>query len=443
MREQWGSRYGFILATIGASVGLGNIWRFSYVAGENGGAAFLIVYLVFVILIGLPLVIAELSLGRRAQGDAIAAFGNHIQAGRWRMVGFLGIVAAILVLSYYAVIAGWALKYFTGAATGSLWRIAGGGYGEFFRMFISDWGQPAAWQAAMLALSMFVVAGGVRRGIEAVNRLLMPVLAVILVALAAYSLFLPDSGRGVSFLFAPDWSVLATPGLYVAALGQAFFSLGIGMAVFVTYGSYMPRTFSLPGAAAAVVLGDALFAIVAGVAIFPAVFSFGVSPAAGPELAFITLPQLFLGMPFGRAIGTIFFFLLVAAAFTSMVSLLEVPVSMAVQRLRMDRWRATALIGIGIFALGLPSALSYGVLQDVRVGERQILDMIDAGVSNFVLPATGILVAVFLGWRLERSVSLGDADMTDGFIGRAWLWLLKFVVPLTIVAILLESASAL
>lgn len=443
MREQWGSRWGFILATIGASVGLGNIWRFSYVAGENGGAVFLFIYIICVALVGLPLVIAELSLGRRAQGDAIAAFDVAGNSRRWRLTGWLAIAGAALILSYYAVIAGWALKYFAGAATGALWKTAEAGYGAYFRDFISARGEPVFWQAVMLGASVLIVASGVRRGIEAVNRWLMPVLALIVLGLAGFALTLPGAENGLRFLFAPDWSAFARPGVYVAALGQAFFSLGIGMAIFITFGSYMPRSFSLPSCAIVVAIGDSLFAVAAGLAIFPAVFTFGVDPTAGPELAFITLPQVFLRMPGGSAVGTIFFFLLAAGAFTSMVSLLEVPVSMAVQRIGLERRRAAMLCGAVVFIVGLPSAMSFGTLENVRIDGQQILDAIDHAASNFLLPASGILLAVFVGWRLERSVALHEADMPTGWPGRLWLWLLRTVVPAMIAVILFHSASTL
>jgi len=442
-REQWGSRHGFVLATIGAAVGLGNIWRFSYVAGENGGAVFLLIYLVCVILVGLPLVIAELSLGRRAQGDAVAAFEVVDKDGPWRFLGWIGVAGAVLILSYYAVIAGWALKYFSGAATGSLWHTAEGGFGTFFTGFIADPGEPVGWQAAMLAASAFVVAGGVQQGIERINRWLMPILAIIITALAIYALSLPNASAGAAFLFAPDWSALTRPSVYIAALGQAFFSLGIGMAIFVTYGSYMPRAFSLPTSAVAITFGDALFAIIAGLAIFPAVFSFGVDPTAGPELAFITLPQIFLAMPGGTVTGAVFFLLLSMAAFTSMVALLEVPVALAVHRLRLRRWTAAAVIGATVFVIGLPSAMSFGLLAHIEIGGHAILDAIDAAVSNFLLPTGGVLVALFLGWRVRQAVALGEADLTGKRIGLVWLWLLRLLVPVTILAILLQSASTL
>ncbi|MFM2129312.1 MAG: hypothetical protein RL477_858 [Pseudomonadota bacterium] len=439
-REQWISRRGFILATIGAAVGLGNIWRFSYVAGENGGGAFLLLYVVCVVLIGLPLVIAELAMGRRGQGDAVAAFA--IGGRGWPWIGWLCIAGAAVILSYYAVIAGWALKYFVGAATGSLWSDAAQGYGGYFRRFIANLGEPVGWQAAILGATMFVVAGGVARGIEAFNRLVMPLLALLLVGLAAYALSLPNSGAGARFLLAPDWSALGRPEVWAAAMGQAFFSLGVGMAIFVTYGSYMPRTFSLPVSATAVVVGDTLFAIVAGLAVFPGVFAFGVDPAAGPELAFITLPQVFLRMPGGTVVGAIFFFLLAAAALTSMVSLLEVPVSMAIHRLGMSRWRATALFGAVIFVLGLPSAMSFGALSHVHFNGRGVLDAVDAAVSGFLLPAGGILIALFVGWRLRRAEVLQDADFKEDWLGRSWLWLLRTVVPAAVIVILARSLFA-
>jgi len=442
-REQWGSRYGFVLATIGGAVGIGNIWRFSYVAGENGGAVFLFIYLAFVFLIGVPLMIAELAIGRHAQGDAISAFETAGKSRRWGAVGWLGVLAAILLLSYYAVIAGWALKYFFGAATGALWRAVGTDYGGYFKQFISHRGEPLAWQAVALTITMFVVAGGVRRGIERVNRVLIPFLAIIVILLAGYALTLPGSSAGVRFLLAPDWTVLREPGVYAAALGQAFFTLGMGMAFFVTYGSYMPRTFSVPASAAIIAAGDTLFALIAGLAIFPAVFALGGNPAAGPELAFVTLPQIFLKMPAGAVVGVVFFVLLATAAITSMVALLEIPVAALTHRLQLPRWRATAGMGVCVFLLGLPSALSYGLLSHIRIGSHGILEAIDYGVSNLLLPTTGILTALYVGWRLERAFVLDEADLGESRIGVAWLWLVRILVPLTILGILLQSAESL
>jgi NSS family neurotransmitter:Na+ symporter len=441
--EQWGSRYGFVLATIGGAVGIGNIWRFSYVAGENGGAVFLFIYLAFVLLIGIPLMIGELAIGRQTQMDAISAFESTRKASRWRIVGWLGILAAVLLLSYYAVIAGWALKYFAGAATGDLWRAAGADYGGYFKTFISGSYQPLFWQLIVLTITTLIVAGGVRRGIERVNRLLIPFLAFIIIVLAGYALTLPGSSAGVEFLFSPDWAALREPSVYTAALGQAFFTLGMGMAFFITFGSYMPRTFSVPTSAAIVAAGDTLFALIAGLAIFPAVFAMGGNPAAGPELAFVSLPQVFLKMPAGAVVGAVFFFLLTTAAITSMVALLEIPVAALTHRLRLPRWRATAGMGAFVFLLGLPSALSYGLLSNIRIGSHGILEAIDHAASNFLLPTTGILTALFVGWRLERVFVLNAADFGESRIGVIWIWLVRILVPLTIMGILLQAVEAL
>jgi NSS family neurotransmitter:Na+ symporter len=438
-RERWASSTGFVLATIGSAVGLGNIWRFSYVTGENGGGAFLILYVLSVLLVGAPIVIAEMALGRQAGGDAATAFERAAPRSYWPLAGWLGIVGSCLILSYYAVIAGWALKYLAGSVLGTLWRSAGSDYGGYYARFIANPGEPVAWQMAMLAASMLVVMGGVQRGIEAVNRYLMPVLAVSVIGLAAYSATMPGASAGWLFLFAPDWSALSDPDVILAALGQSFFSLGVGMAVYVTYASYMSPRTRIPLNGSAVIFGDTLFAIVAGLAIFPAVFAFGMSPEAGPKLAFITLPQIFLAMPAGKLIGALFFLLLSAAALTSMVSLLEVPVAAIVHRTPMRRWGAVLVVGLTVFVAGIPLAMSYGALAGVQVGGRGMLDALDQIVSNYVLPVAGLLVALFVGWRWGAGNALAAADLEGSAIGRAWIWLLRIVVPFVISLILLNS----
>lgn len=442
-REQWATSTGFVLATIGSAVGIGNIWRFSYVAGENGGGAFLIVYALSVLFVGLPIVIGEMALGRRSGGDAVAAFSITSPRSAWRFAGWLPVVGCTLILSFYAVIAGWALKYFIGAVTGTLWRAAGAEFGTYFRDFISSNGEPMSWQLAVLALTMFVVAGGVRSGIEAANRILMPLLALCVVALAVYSATLPGASGGWRFLFTPDWNVVFQGRVLVAAVGQAFFSIGIGMAVFITYASYLGPATRLPRSAVAIVAGDTLFAVVAGLAIFPAVFAFGMDPSAGPELAFITLPQIFLAMPGGKFVGAVFFGLLVAAAVTSMVSLLEVPVACIVHRTRIVRRRAVALIGFAAFVLGIPSALSFGMLSDVRISGNGVFDLVDGLVSNFLLPAGGILVCLFVGWRLTRVQALEASGLQGTPIGTLWIWLVRIVAPATIVIVFLDTIAGL
>lgn len=440
-REQWGTSAGFVLATIGSAVGIGNIWRFSYVAGENGGGAFLVVYVLSVVFVGLPIVIAEMALGRRGGGDAVAAFAHANPRSPWRHAGWLAVVGCVLILSFYSVIAGWALKYLVGAATGALWQAAAGGFGGYFQQFIANHGEPLGWQLATMAMTMFVVAGGVRRGIEAVNRYLMPLLALCVIGLAAYSATLEGSSAGWRFLFMPDWAALLETHVLVAAVGQAFFSLGVGMAIFITYASYLAPRTRIPRSAVAIAAGDTLFAVVAGLAIFPAVFAFGMDPQAGPKLAFITLPQIFLAMPGGIAIGAVFFLLLVAAALTSMVSLLEVPVAAVVHRTRLGRRQAVAVVGTVVFVVGIPSALSFGVLGDVHIFGRGVLDAVDRAVSNYLLPLGGILVCLHVGWYLRGPAAVAAAGFA-GRPGRIWLWLLRIVAPATIVLILWDTVGA-
>lgn len=440
-REQWATHSGFLLATIGSAVGIGNIWRFSYVAGENGGGAFLVLYLISVVFVGAPLVLAELAIGRRAQSDAVTAFQRIVQETSWKSAGYLFAAAAIVILSYYAVIAGWVLKYFVGASLGTLWTEAESGFGAFFADFISHPAEPIAWQIAMLGMTMIVSLGGVRRGIEALNRVLMPVLALMLVGLAVFAISQPGSGAGVRFLLAPDWSVLTQPDVYLAALGQAFFSIGVGMAVFMTFAGYMARGPALPVSVATIVAGDTLLAITAGLAIFPVVFAGGVDPAAGPELAFITLPQVFLDMPGGAWLGIVFFGLLTAAALTSMVSILEVPTAVVMARWGRKRWTAVGIVGCACFAMGVPSALSYGVLSGISLLDRPILDAMDAFASNYILPLGGLIVALFVGWRWGADAAVEQSDLRSRFIGRAWIWLLRIVVPAVILAILLGATG--
>lgn len=446
-REQWGTNAGFVLATIGSAVGIGNIWRFSYVAGENGGGAFLIVYALSVLFVGLPIVIGEMALGRRGGGDSVAAFSISSppissSPNLWRFAGWLPVAGCTLILSFYAVIAGWALKYFVGSVTGTLWQTAGTGFGTYFRNFIADSGEPLSWQLTVLALTMFIVAGGVRSGIEAANRILMPLLALCVIALAVYSATLPGAAGGWRFLLVPDWDLVFRGRVLVAAVGQAFFSIGVGMAVFITYASYLGPSTRLPRSAVTIVAGDTLFAIVAGLAIFPAVFAFGMDPSAGPELAFITLPQIFLAMAGGKLVGAVFFGLLVAAAVTSMVSLLEVPVACLVHRTRVGRRRAVALVGTAAFILGIPSALSFGLLSDVRVSGNGIFDLVDALVSNFLLPLGGVLVCLFAGWRLTRAQALEAAGLQGTPVGTVWLWLMRVVAPATIGLVFLDTIGA-
>ena len=441
----WGSRAGFILAALGSAAGLGNIWRFAYVAGENGGGAFFFAYLACVLMIGLPIMIAEFAIGR-AQGAAADGTagpdGKSAGAGRTGYGGLLGIIpvaTAVIILSYYSVVAGWALKYLVGSASGALWVQAAEAYGRFFSSFVASAWEPIFWQATMLALTAWIVSSGVRKGIERANRILMPGLFFIVVALAVFGLTLPGAGRGLAFMFAFDPAALAEPRVYLAALGQAFFSLGVGMAIFITYGRYLRPSYRIAESSAAVAIGDSLIAVLAGIAIFTAVFSFSMDPAAGPELAFITLPQIFLVMPGGKLVAVAFFALLVAAALTSMVSVLEVPVAHLQRKTGWGRRRLAVLVAAAILALGIPSTLGFGVLSGIAWHGRGIMDSLDYLASNLLLPVGGLLVAIAVGWRWGREEARGIAFATDGLLARLWHWFLRFTAPVLIAIIIVRG----
>ncbi len=440
-REQWKSSAGFVLATIGCAAGLGNIWRFSYVAGENGGGAFLLIYVVCVMLLGLPLMLAELSIGRRAQGDVVESFSGANNWRGWQFAGRLMAIASFVLLSYYAVIAGWAYKYFAAYLTGAPTGIASGDFAAYFKSFVADPVEPLVWQFLVVASTVAVIIGGVKRGIEAVNRVLMPLLGAIVLMLAGYALSLDGAGAGLVFLFRPDWSALTQPSVYLAALGQAFFSLGIGAGALLTYGSYTTPEQKLAPAALGVVGGDTLFAVIAGIAIFPAVFAFGLDPAQGPTLAFVTLPEVFNVLPAGRFFAIAFFVLLGLGALTSAVSLLEVPCAVLMRELQWTRKKSALLTGAGVFALGIPSALGFGLLKEIGIFGLGILESIDRIASSIILPAGGLLIAIFVGWKWSYVDAVRTAGLQQGVIGTAWRLLLRYVAPCSIVLILAGLAA--
>ena len=439
-REQWGNRAGFMLATLASAVGLGNIWRFSYVAGENGGAAFLLVYVLCVLAIGLPAMLAELALGARARTDVVAAFAPAGVSRAWRAAGTLAALASFLILSYYSVVAGWACRYFTGYLDGSLARLPRETLAADFAAFLADPAKPLIWHVAFMAATGTVVAAGVKRGIERAARLLMPLLAALVLLLAGYALSLGGAAKAFAFLLVPDWSRLADPGLYLAAIGQVFFSLGIGMGVLVTYGSYVGSGVRLPGAAAVIAAGDTAFALIAGLAIFLAVFAFGLDPAQGPALAFETLPQVFALMPGGRWFAVAFFFLLVTAALTSAVSLLEVPVAYAMRRSGRSRLTVTVPLALAAALAGIPAALGTGVWRDIKLLGRAPLEAMDHIAADLLLPVAAIALVAFVGWALPRQETLAAADIRSAGLARAWHGAVRYLAPLAITLMLIANA---
>ncbi|WP_420404846.1 sodium-dependent transporter [Nisaea sp.] len=439
-REQWGSQVGFVLATIGSAVGIGNIWRFPYIAGENGGGGFLIVYLLCVALIGVPLVIAELAVGRTARLDTVSAFPALAPRSPLRHAGWVAAAAGTVILSFYAVVAGWTFRYFFVALSGALREAEASGFARYFSDFTARAAEPLLWQAGAVLLAGLVVARGVRGGIEHLNRWMMPVLAGIMLGLALYGLSRPDGAGGLEYLFGIDSETFRRPGVYLAALGQAFFSIGIGMAIFVTYGSYMRTEAPVLRSALYIVTGDTLFAVLAGVAIFPAVFAYGLDPTSGPELAFVALPSVFSEVEGGMVLAAAFFFLLAAAGLTSMISVLEVTVAICMDRFGLRRRSASVLMGAVVLALGLAPGLSFGLLKDVRVAGEDLFGLFDLVASSIFLPLSGILIALFVGWSLRRRDALLFAGL-EGPLGWLWIWLLRILVPGSIALVLLNGLS--
>lgn len=422
--ESWGSRRGFILAAIGSAVGIGNIWRFSSVLGENGGGAYLVPYLVAVFAFALPLMALELAVGRHLRADAVQAFRSL--GRRHELAGWLIATIVFTILSYYLVITGWTLAYFVQS-------LAGGA--PSFGAFTGGYWGVGAFAASAVVVGL-VTSFGVKHGIELLASWLMPLAFVILLALAVYSVTLDGFVEGVSFMLEPDFSRLSEPGLWSAAFGQAFFSLSVGFGILLTYGSYLSRDTDVVESAAIITVADVLVAILAGMVIFPVVFTMGLEPSAGAELAFSTLPTAFEQMPRGALIAPAFFFLLFAAAVTSAVSMMELNVAAVMDRTRMSRTRTSAVLTVLVLGLGLPSALSYSGLELSVFGTR-VLDLLDDTVGNLGLPIGALLIAIFFTRGIARTALVEEFNGTHGRRARALLLpLLRWVIPGVLVGVL-------
>ena len=438
-RGLWTSKTGFILAAAGSAIGLGNIWRFPFTAGQNGGGAFVLIYLAFVALVGVPVLLAELSIGRKTERNPVGAFKALVPDTWWPALGGLGVITGFGILSFYAVIAGWTLAYLYRAIVGGLGtNLTAEQSGAIFAEIVGDPVLAIVLTVVFLLLTILVVRGGVSGGIERATKILMPLLLFILVILAVRSVTLPGGMEGVTYLFKPDFSKI-TVGVAMSALGQALFSLSLGMGAMITYGSYFPKTENLPFAGASVAFFDTMIAVLAGLIIFPALFSVGVEPGAGPSLVFVVLPTIFDQLPAGNLFGIAFYFLLAIAALTSTISLLEVVVSYFVDERGWKRSRAAWVLGSICMVLAVPSALSQGASETLTnmVGGG-FLNLQNIVWGNYSLSVGALLLCVFVGWKWGVPMARESLE-TGGFalpVPGLWSFLIKFVCPVAVAIVL-------
>jgi NSS family neurotransmitter:Na+ symporter len=439
-RGQWSSRTGFILAAAGSAIGLGNIWRFPYVAGQNGGGAFVLMYILFVFVIGLPYMFAELALGRSSHKNPVGAIDDIRPGSPWRVVGGLGVLTGVGILSFYGVIAGWTIGYVVKMAAGKT-----EGFGEF----IANPGMVLGLFALFMLLTTAIVHGGIRGGIEKWSKILMPVLFVLLIGLIIYANTLQGAAKGLSFYLQPDFSKI-TGRVALAALGQAFFSMSLGMGLMVTYGSYVPKSENLVSSGATIAVFDTMIAIFAGLIIFPALFAMGQEPDAGPTLVFVVLPELFLQMPGGLIVGTLFFVLLSVAALTSTISLLEVQVTYMVDQHKSQRSKVVWGAALLTFLVGVPSALSqgatdwltnFGWLPARLTGDPDFLSHMSFLFGDFSLAFGALLMSLFVGWVWGGRKAAAELSEGSEFFARTngiWIFMIRFFIPAVIFVILLN-----
>lgn len=420
------SKLGILLAAAGSAVGLGNIWKFPYITGEYGGGAFLFVYLAFILIIGLPVMLSELMIGRRAKRNAFGSFRKLAPGKPWFITGLLGIAAAYLILSFYGVVAGWSMHYASEALQGNLSGKTPSQFEEQFLRFIELPIKPIVWQLLFMVLTSIIVLMGIKKGIERFSKILMPVLVVILIILMVRSLTLPGAGKGMAFLFKPDFSRLTWEGV-LNALGHAFFSLSLGMGTLITYGSYISKKNNLGSTALQVTLADTFIALFAAMVIIPAVFAFGIEPGAGPGLVFITLPNVFQQMPGGIVFSSMFFILLAVAALTSSISILEVVVSFFSEEMRINRKVATIIAGATISVTGVFCSLSMGKLSSPVFLGLNFFDTLDFFSANVFLPFGGLFIALFVGWYFGKKNTLQEIS-NKGNINIKYLGILMFVL---------------
>lgn len=452
---QFGSKIGLIAATVGSAVGLGNVWRFPAEAQANGGAAFLLLYIGCVFVLGIPVMLAEFALGRGCRSDAVGVFKRLAPGTAWWIVGGVAILASYLILSFYMVVAGWTLEYLWQSITGNLFEPVAGvaghsgtealdiQFGTRMREYIVDDIRPLVMTFVMLGINLGVLLMGVQKGIEKISNILMPLLFLLLLIFASVALTLPAAGEGLAYFFAPDFSKI-TPTVFINAMGQAFFSLSLGMGILITYASYFPKDTRLTRTAVTVSMLDLLVAVLMGVIIFPAVKSFGLAghELEGATLVFVTLPEVFAQMPATQLWSILFFLLLLVAALTSTISLAEVSVAFLESRFRVKRKPACVAVILPLFVLSALCSLSQGAHDWLVIGGHTLFDILDMGATNIMLPVVAICTCVYVGWfaprdYMKRELTNGGELRVGGY--KAVLWVVRVFAPVMIAVILLAN----
>ncbi|MGL5226908.1 MAG: sodium-dependent transporter [Bacteroidales bacterium] len=442
-RGSFTTKIGVIAATVGAAVGLGNIWKFPYTAGVNGGGAFILVYLVCVLFLGLPILLSEFFMGRKTGQNPKGAFRSLSNQKGWQFFGVLCLICPILILSFYSVVAGWTAEYFWQALTGGLEGKNTAELTALFQGFSQDPVRPIIWLLVFLGLTVGVTLGGIKNGIERVSNILMPVLFLLLIILAAHSLSLDGAKEGLSFMFKPDFSKINAK-VILDAMGQAFFSLSVGLGALITYASYFKKDTNLPQTGMIVAALDTMVAIIAGVIIFPIVFTYGISPAQGPDLVFIALPNVFNQMIGGQIWAIAFFLLLAIAALTSTISMSEIVVTYLAEEHKFSRKKALAILFAICGTLGILCSLSFGALSHLKLFDKNIFSLIDFTASNVLLPIGGGAIAVFVGWFVNKHIIYEEmqqgSKMKRSFFA-VYYYVLKYIAPIGLLLILLSQAG--
>ncbi|WP_274307819.1 sodium-dependent transporter [Solibacillus daqui] len=435
-RDQFTSKIGFILAAAGSAIGLGAIWKFPYMAGTNSGSVFILLFVLCTVIIGLPILIAEFMIGRRGQKDPITSLKEQAPGKPWYMIGWIGLVACGLILSFYSVVGGWILSYMGRALTFSLTNNAVD-FGALFSDIIANPWEVLLAQAAFMLLTLLIVQAGIKKGIETASKWMMPLLFIFFILLFVRSITLDGAIEGVKFMFIPNWSYLNGETL-ILALGQAFFSLSIGVAAMITYSSYLSRKEKIVTSAVNVATMNIAISLLAGLVIFPAVFALGFSPTEGPGLVFIMIPAVFEQLPFGSGLLLVFFILLLFATVTSAIAMLEVVVSIGIREKTHSRKKATWIFAAIIFIVGIPSALSFGLLSDISILNRSIFDFVDYVTSAILMPIGALLTSIFAGYHYSKKISREEMQ-TLPVVYNIWYFIVRYLAPLSIIAIFVNK----